>query len=160
MYKISPIMEYFLIVVGLFFIVMGTIAIILVAKQNKRKKAFAEQMTPEQKERLAAADCERSHAEEGGFTTEGLITEILEKKDKLFLSVMFHNKAIQNRWINQLMLLDIPSTREEVQAHQLKVGDYVKFFTNAFDTDLNAGKGGGIVGGMEAAKKKKSYLIF
>ena len=119
-------MEYVFLPLALIFIVFGIFAIVVAAKQNKRKKEFAEKLTPEQKQRLAAANCEKSHAEEGGFITEGLITEIQEKKDKLFLSVMFHNKAIQNRWINQLMLLDIPSTREEVQAHQLKVGDYVK----------------------------------
>lgn len=152
-------MEYVFLPLALIFIVFGIFAIVVAAKQNKRKKEFAEKLTPEQKQRLAAANCEKSHAEEGGFITEGLITEIQEKKDKLFLSVMFHNKAVHNRWFNQPLLLDIPSTREEVQVHQLKVGDYVKFYTNFFDTDLNAAKGG-FVGGMQSAMKKKSYLIF
>ena len=51
-------MEYVFLPLALIFIVFGIFAIVVAAKQNKRKKEFAEKLTPEQKQRLAAANCE------------------------------------------------------------------------------------------------------
>lgn len=151
-------LKYLFIFLAVVMLPLAIWAIIYAAKENKIRDAFYQTLTEEQKQRLASAETVMNTSAGGGFTTDGIIREIIEKNGKYFLSVVFHNRAVKNRWFDKPMMLNIPVTKAEIDAHNLKPGDYVRFFTDYYEPDPN--QKGGFVGGMESAQKKKAYVIF
>ena len=151
-------MEYALIVFVIFFLIVCVLLIVYAIKQNKKKDQFLKQLSPAQRHRLETAETVRSQEKDGGFTTEGMIAEFTERNDQFYVSVVFFNRGVAGKSNGKPMLLEIPADKAEINANHLQIGSFVKFFTNAYDVYANAR--GGLIGGFEAAEKKKSYLIF
>ena len=161
-------MEHYFRIIFLFMLFVFLAGSIVFTVHYRKTKAYEKRLTPEQRMRLAAAKTTFGSGEKPGFYTEGLIMKLTEKKEKVFVQVIFHNRGAQDYQYNKISLISIPSTKEEVALHGLKVGDYVRFYTNVYEkTEVKpsitmlSGPLGAFTGGMaESLKDKRSYLVF
>ena len=111
--------------------IMGGIVLVfwlVIRSQNKVKNTLEAAMTQEQKDRLMATKPEAAPAGKGGFVIEALVIEKIDKGSKYSVRLMWHNTVIPNNVYNKLMMTSMNVPKDKADAHNLKVGDYVRYW--------------------------------
>ena len=111
------------------FAVIGAIAgvvVVLAKKSNEKLKEMINNLSDEQKNKLALTEVNFVEGKDNEWIQEGMIAQMDEKGNKVAMKILWHNKVIQNNFYDQIEYGDTSLSKEEVEKHNLKVGDFVK----------------------------------
>lgn len=111
------------------FAVIGALAgvvVVLAKKSNEKLKEMISNLSDEQKNKLALTEVNFVEGKDNEWIQEGMIAQMDEKGNKVAMKILWHNKVIQNNFYDQIEYGDTSLSKEEVEKHNLKVGDFVK----------------------------------
>ena len=115
------------------FIVFGivmifvVIVIILGLKRKKECDEMVSKLTEEQKNILMSTEV--NFVEKNAWVQKAMVAKINDKGNKLDISLLWFNKVIT--------IADVSITKSEQEEHNLKEGDFVKFY---FAPEKNIGR--------------------
>ena len=113
---------YALIPVAILIVIM----LIAIKKTNQIQKRLEENLTEEQKSKLALTDVVFTPGKNDEWTQDAIVGEMKEKGDVYKVRLLWHNKVIRNNGYDKLQLADANIAKAEADAHGMKVGDVVK----------------------------------
>lgn len=114
------------------FIVFGivmifvVIVIILGLKSKKECDEMVSKLTEEQKNILMSTEV--NFVEKNAWVQKAMVTKINDKGNKIDIKLLWFNKVIQNNEYNTITIADVAITKSEQEEHNLKEGDFVKFY--------------------------------
>ena len=80
---------------------------------------------------------EVNFVEKNAWVQKAMVAKINDKGNKLDISLLWFNKVIQNGEYNTITIADVSITKSEQEEHNLKEGDFVKFY---FAPEKNIGR--------------------
>lgn len=117
-------MEYVIIgaVVGALVAVVVTIA----RKDSKERNEMVSKLSEDQKDRLMATEVE--FVEKNAWVQDAMVAKITEKGSKYDLRLLWYNNTLENNEYNTITIADASISKADKEAHDVKVGDFVKMY--------------------------------
>ena len=97
-------------------------------KENQKLEEMVANLNEEQKKELALTDVKFIEGKNDEWIQNGMIGEMTDKGKKFAIKVLWHNRVIQNDTYDKIQYGDTSLSKEEVEKHSLKVGDFVKVY--------------------------------
>ena len=110
------------IIVGIFVAVV----VVLMKKDAKELSEMVEKLTEAQKKQLM--ETKEDFVEKSAWVQEAAIGKMVDKGGKYDVRLVWYNKVYQNNEYETFTIADASLSKEEQDAHQLKVGDIVKLY--------------------------------
>ncbi len=119
-------MEYIIggFIVGVFIVVV----FFFLKKENQKLEEMVANLNEEQKNELSLTDVKFIEGKNDEWIQNGMIGEMVDKRNKFAIKVLWHNRVIQNATYDQIQYGDTSLSKEEVEKNGLKVGDFVKVY--------------------------------
>lgn len=122
------------IVIGIVIILIGVV-VIVAKKDSKERDEMVSKLTEEQKNVLMSTEV--NFVEKNAWVQKAMVAKMNDKGNKIDIRLLWFNKAIQNNEYNTITIADVAITKSEQEEHNLKEGDFVKFY---FAPEKNIGR--------------------
>ena len=109
-------------ILGIFVAVIAVIA----KKDAKELGEFVAKLSEEQKKRLMEAEV--NFVEEEAWVQEAFVAKMTDKGGKYDVRLLWYNKTMNNNESQEITIADASLKKEEQEAHNVKVGDFVKLY--------------------------------
>lgn len=106
--------------------VFVAVIVVLMKKDAKECSEMVEKLTEAQKKQLM--ETKEDFVEKCAWVQEAAIGKMVDKGGKYDVRLVWYNKVYQNNEYETFTIADASLSKEEQDAHNLKVGDIVKLY--------------------------------
>ena len=102
-------------------------AVFAIAKKDaKERDEMISKLSNEEKERIMKA--EPQFVEENAWVQEAYVAKIVEKGSKSDVRLLWYNTTMNNNENDTITIADASISKADKEAHDVKVGDFVKLY--------------------------------
>ena len=114
------------VIIGAVIGVFVAIVLVISKKDAKERDEMVSKLSEEEKARLMSTEVE--FVEKNAWVQEAIVAKIVDKGGKFDLRLLWYNKTMDNNESETITIADASITKAEQEAHDLKIGDFVKMY--------------------------------
>ena len=110
--------------IGVVVVVIFIVVVFIVA--GKDSKEMVSKLTEEQRNILMSTEV--NFVEKNAWVQKAMVAKMKDKGNKIDIRLLWFNEVLQNNEYNKITMADVAITKSEQEEHNLKEGDFVKFY--------------------------------
>ena len=114
------------LIIGVIVGVLVAVVVVISKKDAQENAEMVARLSDEQKARLMGTEVD--FVEKDAWVQEAMVAKIVDKGSKFNIRMLWYNKTLENNEYETITIADTSITKAEQDAHNLKVGDFVKMY--------------------------------
>lgn len=114
------------LIIGAILGIFVAVIVVISKKDAKELEEFVAKLSEEQKKQLMEAEV--NFVEEEAWVQEAFVAKMTDKGGKYDVRLLWYNKTMNNNESQEITIADANLKKEEQEAHNVKVGDFVKLY--------------------------------
>lgn len=114
------------VIIGVIIAAFVGVVFVIAKKDAKERDEMVSKLSEEQKKRLMETEVEV--VEQNAWIQDAMVAKIVDKGGKFDIRLLWYDKTYGNNEHLTITIADTSIKKAEQDAHQLKVGDFVKMY--------------------------------
>lgn len=107
-------------------VIFIAVVFIVAGKDSKERIDMVSKLTEEQRNILMSTEV--NFVEKNAWVQKAMVAKMKDKGNKIDIRLLWFNEVLQNNEYNKITIADVAITKSEQEEHNVKEGDFVKFY--------------------------------
>ena len=114
------------LIVAVVVVIFIAVVFIVAGKDSKERIDMVSKLTEEQRNILMSTEV--NFVGKNAWVQKAMVAKMKDKGNKIDIRLLWFNEVLQNNEYNKITMADVAITKSEQEEHNLKEGDFVKFY--------------------------------